>query len=67
MFMAHDSRRGTPGQLVGGTVEVQVADDLDWLILNPENSKLVGQSQKPPPSKNQRRKDGPTPMRLNSS
>jgi hypothetical protein len=28
MFTADDSRRGTRGQLVGGTVEVQVTDDL---------------------------------------
>jgi len=26
----NDSRRGTRGQLAGGTVEGQVADDLDW-------------------------------------
>jgi hypothetical protein len=28
MFTAEDSRRGTLGQLAGGTVEVQVTDDL---------------------------------------
>ena len=28
MFTAHDSRRGTPGQLVGGTVDVQVSGDV---------------------------------------
>jgi hypothetical protein len=27
MFTADDSRRGTLGQLAGGTVEVQVTDD----------------------------------------
>jgi hypothetical protein len=27
MFTAEDSRRGTLGQLAGGTVEVQVTDD----------------------------------------
>jgi hypothetical protein len=30
-FTAYDSRRSTGGQLVGGTVEVQVAEFLVWL------------------------------------
>jgi hypothetical protein len=65
MFTAHDSGWGTPGQLVGGTAGVQVADDLDWLLLNRENQKSVGHSgpkpkvKSPTPCKNQRRKDGP--------
>ena len=33
MFTAEHSRRGTPGQLVGGTVEVQVAPDFQRLRL----------------------------------